>query len=65
MRKRKSDYMLGRPESLNYFFGSKNVQDWIISRQPSKFEEALRGHTPDIQTGHAEDDDMVQTATSF
>lgn len=27
-------------------------------------EEALRGHTPDIRTGKAEDDEMVQTATS-
>lgn len=29
------------------------------------FEEALRGHTPNIRTGYAEDDEMVQTATSF
>ncbi len=28
--------MLERPESLYYFLRSKNVEDWIISRQPSQ-----------------------------
>ena len=39
-----------------------------MMRDPNKKsplgEEALRGHTPDIRTGNAEDEEMVHTATS-
>lgn len=38
--------------------GVRYVSDYL------NFEEALRGHTPNIRTCKAEDDEMAQTATS-